>query len=99
MVKFLFAPIERLSPVPVYEQPPQIRNAQFHLSCYFWITDHPLRTSSAISALPDNERRHLLSLGAAVPLSNASYHRIFIPYFCVIGGTIPFIRTYSTSCP
>jgi ubiquinone/menaquinone biosynthesis C-methylase UbiE len=26
-------------------------------------------------------------------------HRTFTPYFCVIGGTIPFKRRYSTSCP
>ena len=26
-------------------------------------------------------------------------HRTFSPYFCVIGGTIPFKRRYSTSCP
>jgi hypothetical protein len=25
--------------------------------------------------------------------------RTFSPYFCVIGGTTPFIRKYSTSCP
>jgi hypothetical protein len=26
-------------------------------------------------------------------------HRIFSPYFWVIGGTMPFKRRYSTSCP
>src|SRR5581483_4228360 len=26
-------------------------------------------------------------------------HRTFTPYFCVIGGTIPFKRRYSASCP
>ena len=25
--------------------------------------------------------------------------RTFTPYFCVNGGTIPFKRRYSTSCP
>ena len=35
----------------------------------------------------------------AVPPSDASHHRTCAPCFCVIGGTMPFIRTYSTSCP
>ena len=26
-------------------------------------------------------------------------HRTFTPYFCVNGGTMPFKRRYSTSCP
>ncbi len=35
--------------------------------------------------------------GVAAP--DCRSHRTFSPYFCVTGGTMPFIRRYSTNCP
>ena len=32
-------------------------------------------------------------------LTCAQFHLTFNPYFCVMGGTNPFIRRYSTNCP
>jgi len=43
-----------------------------------------------------------ISLNGKVELENKAFpltYRTFSPYFWVAGGTIPFIRRYSTSCP
>ena len=51
-----------------------------------------------ISALPEMTQT-LLPLRALFHHQTRLITGLSAPYFCVIGGTMPFIRRYSTSCP
>ena len=46
----------------------------------------------------ESQRRTLHGIGKSERRLPKCY-RTFSPYFCVVGGTIPFKRRYSTSCP